>query len=80
MVIECKWSQDAFDPAGMLAFRRSYPQGENVLVAADVKRASRRRIGGLEVRVVSLSQVAALVVEALSRSGRSSLTVPKGVT
>ena len=63
MAIECKWSQDAFDPAGMLAFRRSYPHGENVLVAADVKRASRRRIGGLDVRVVGLAQVAGLVVQ-----------------
>ena len=61
MAIECKWSQDAFDPAGMLAFRRSYPQGENVLVAADVKRASIRRIGGLEVRVAGLAHVAGLV-------------------
>lgn len=62
MAIECKWSQDAFDPAGILAFRRSYPQGENVLVAADVKRASRRRIGGLDVRVVGLAHIAGLVV------------------
>jgi len=44
--IECKWSQDAFEPAGMLAVRRSYPEGENILVASDVQRASRRRIGG----------------------------------
>ncbi len=60
MAIECKCSQDAFDPAGMLAFRRSDPQGENVLVAADVKRTSHRRIGGLDVRVVGLAHVAAL--------------------
>jgi predicted AAA+ superfamily ATPase len=61
MAIECKWSQDAFDPAPMQAFRQRYPKGENVLAAADVKRESRRRIGGLEVRVVGLAQVAGLV-------------------
>lgn len=61
MAIECKWSQDAFDPAAMQAFRQRYPKGENVLAAADVKRESRRRIGGLEVRVVGLAQVAGLV-------------------
>lgn len=61
LAIECKWSQDAFDPAGIAAFRRSYPKGENVLVAADVKRASKRRIGGLEVHVVGLPQLAAFV-------------------
>ena len=62
MAIECKWSQDAFDPVGMLAFRQRYPNGENVLVAADVKRASRRVIGGLQVRVVGLAQLADLVM------------------
>ena len=57
IAIECKWSQDAFDPAAMLAFRAKYPTGENLLVAADVTRASTRRIKGLEVRVVNLSHV-----------------------
>jgi hypothetical protein len=61
MAIECKWSEDAFDPAGMLAFRERYPAGENVLVAADAKRSSRRRIRGLDVRVVGLAQVGSLV-------------------
>ena len=61
MAIERKWAQDAFDPAGMLVFRRSYPHGENVLVAADLKRSSRRHIGGLDVPVVGLTHVAALV-------------------
>ena len=61
MAIECKWSQDAFDPTAMLAFRQRYPAGENILVASDVKRSGRRRIRGLEVRVVGLSQVAGLV-------------------
>ena len=61
MAIECKWSQDAFEPTGMLAFRRSYPHGDNVLVAADVKGVSRRRIGGLDVRVTGLAHVAELV-------------------
>lgn len=61
MAIECKWSEDAFDPAGMLAFRQRYPAGENVLVAADAKRSGRRRIGGLDVRVVGLAQVGGLV-------------------
>ena len=61
IAIECKWSQDAFDPAGMWAFRQRYPAGENVLVAADVKRASRRRVGGLDVQVIGLPHVGELV-------------------
>lgn len=61
VAIECKWSQDAFDPTGMLAFRQRYPAGENILVASDVKRPSTRRIRGLDVRVVGLAQVGGLV-------------------
>lgn len=60
IAIECKWSEDAFDPAGMLAFRQRYPNGENVVVAADVKRASRHRVRGLDLRVVGLAHVAGL--------------------
>ena len=45
----------------MLAFRQRYPTGENILVAADVKRPSKRRIRGLDVRVVGLPQIAGLV-------------------
>lgn len=58
VAIECKWREAAFDPAGMLAFRARYPDGLNVLVAADVTRASTRRIGGLPVRVIGRSQIA----------------------
>ena len=61
IAIECKWSQDAFDPAAMLAFRMKYPAGENLLVASDVVRASRRRIKGLDVHVVNLSHLAQIV-------------------
>lgn len=60
IAIECKWSQDAFEPGGMLAFRERYPGGMNLLVAADVKRATVRRIKGLEVQVVGLSHLAEL--------------------
>lgn len=56
--IEAKWSQDAFEPHGMRAFRSRYPHGENLLVAADVKRPSRRRVGDLVLRVVGLAQLA----------------------
>jgi len=61
MAIECKWSQDAFTPDAMLAFRQMYSKGQNVLVAADVTRASTRRFKGLEVRIVGLKHVAELV-------------------
>ena len=54
VAIECKWKADRFDPAGMLAFRRQYPKGENLVVAQDVDRAYSRRYGDLAVRFVGL--------------------------
>lgn len=59
--IECKWSQDAFDPTAMLAFRQRYPGKQNLLVASDVRRVTTRRIRGLEVRVVGLALLSDLV-------------------
>jgi len=56
--IECKWRADRFDPAGMLAFRRQYPHGGNVVVAQDVGRAYERRFGGLRVRFTGLPGLA----------------------
>jgi predicted AAA+ superfamily ATPase len=60
VAIECKWSANGFDPRGLGAFRRRYPEGENLLVAADVERAQTRRFGELAVRFISLSGVAEL--------------------
>lgn len=52
--IECKWSADHFDPAGIKAFRHRYPAGENLVVANDVDRAFTKRFGDLSVRFVGL--------------------------
>lgn len=48
LAIECKWSADNFDPANLQAFRRQYPKGHNIIVAADVTRSYRRRHGDIE--------------------------------
>jgi len=52
--IECKWTASRFDPAGLLAFRRQYPQGLNLVVAHDVERPYSRAFGGLTVRFIGL--------------------------
>ncbi len=54
LTVECKWSADAFEGANLQAFRRVYPQGENVVVAHDVDRTFRRKYGGILVRFESL--------------------------
>ncbi len=53
--IECKWSADGFDPANLKAFRRRYPAGRNLVVAADVDHEFERRYGDLRVRFVGLA-------------------------
>jgi len=63
--VECKWSADEFEPAALLAFRRRYPHGENLVVAQDVDRSFSRGYRGVEVRFVSLEGL----IEVLSSSG-----------
>jgi predicted AAA+ superfamily ATPase len=50
IAIECKWSSDKFDPVNLAAFRRQHPEGENVVLAEDVKRTFNRSYGALPVR------------------------------
>ena len=54
VAIECKWLADSFDPAGLIAFRRLYPDGESFLVASDVTRPYTREQAGISVQFVSL--------------------------
>jgi hypothetical protein len=57
VAIECKWSADELDPAGLKAFRNRYPLGHNILVATDVDTPVTRRLGGLAVRLVGLTDL-----------------------
>jgi predicted AAA+ superfamily ATPase len=65
--IECKWASGHFDPAGLQAFRRRYPKGDNIVVASDVRDAYSRRFADLAVRFVSLTGL----VERLQRGRRN---------
>jgi hypothetical protein len=53
-IIECKWSADAFDPAGVRVFRRRYPRGRTFVVVNDIGRSFTGRSGDVEARFVSL--------------------------
>jgi len=57
LAIECKWSADEFDPSGLAAFRRQYPEGDNYVVSHDVGRSYRRKHVGLDVRYLPLSSL-----------------------
>ena len=54
IAVECKWSAGDFDPSGLLAFRRQYPEGENYVVAHDVDRGYRRRYRDVDAVHLSL--------------------------
>ena len=59
VAIECKWSaRQSDDLPGLLAFRRAYPQGDNLLVAADVERPFEKRVGDILIHVLGLQEMA----------------------
>lgn len=64
VALECKWSASDLDPAGLRAFRKSYPKGGNLVVAADVDRRFSRRFGDLEVEFLRLADLPAAVSRA----------------
>jgi predicted AAA+ superfamily ATPase len=63
LAIECKWSADNFDASNLEAFRRQHPQGENVVLAADVKAAFQRNYGALKVRFEGLDAFVSRLAE-----------------
>jgi len=68
LAIECKRSASDFDAANLLAFRRQYPQGENVVVAPDVDRTFQRSYREIIVRFKSLRSLTRWLTSQASRS------------
>jgi predicted AAA+ superfamily ATPase len=62
LAIECKWSASDFASTNLQAFRRRYPDGNNLVVANDVERSYTRSYGDLSVQFVSLSELIARVL------------------
>ena len=61
LAIECKWSAGHFDPRGMIAFRKAYPEGRNIVISQDVDRRFQRRYGDQIVEYVPLPELASLI-------------------
>lgn len=57
VAVEVKWKAASFDPVNLVAFRKTYPEGRNFLVAQDVERPYTRRFGNLSVRFLGLGQI-----------------------
>ena len=58
ITIECKWSASDFDATNLRAFRRQYPEGENLVVAQDVDHPFMRHHGEIAVCFENLSAFA----------------------
>ena len=52
--IECKWSAGNFDARNLVAFRQAHPQGDNFVVARDVRRPYRRSVAGVDMQFLDL--------------------------
>jgi predicted AAA+ superfamily ATPase len=55
VAIECKWSAAEFDPGNLKRFRERYPEGNSLVVAADVEKTFIRNYKGIDVTFVSLT-------------------------
>ena len=55
LAIECKWSAGQFNTSGLKAFRRKYPEGDNLVVARDIDRSSTRTYTGIKIKFINLS-------------------------
>ena len=58
IAIECKWSANDIDPAGLKAFAGRYPKARCMVVAQDVDRTYVKHFGDLAVTVVGLDAAA----------------------
>ena len=61
--IECKWSARDFEPAGLLAFARNYPEAKLLVLAADIDRAFRRSYQSSVVEFISLKEAVSRLTE-----------------
>jgi len=57
IAIECTWSADHFEPGGLKVFGKRYPKATAYVVAHDLDRPFRRKVGELEVEVVSAADL-----------------------
>ncbi|MCX5824886.1 MAG: DUF4143 domain-containing protein [Deltaproteobacteria bacterium] len=62
VAIECKWSAAEFDPGNLKRFRERYPEGDSLVVAADVEKPFVRNYKGIDVTFVSLTNLIILEV------------------
>ena len=60
--LECKWSAKDFDPAGLNAFARNYPDARLLVLAADIDRPFKRTYESSAVEFVGLNDALSRLV------------------
>jgi uncharacterized protein len=60
--LECNWSAKDFDPAGLLAFARNYPDARLLVLAADIDRPFKRTYESSAVEFVGLNDALSRLV------------------
>jgi len=60
--LECKWSAEDFDPAGLHAFARNYPDARLLVLAADIDRPFKRTYQSSAVEFVGLNDALSRLV------------------
>jgi predicted AAA+ superfamily ATPase len=63
--LECAWSANDLDPAGLLAFARNYPQARLLVATTDAELSFKRSYNGVGVEFVGLSEAVSQLAEAL---------------
>jgi predicted AAA+ superfamily ATPase len=61
LAIERKWNPDAFEPEGLLAFRRRYPAGQNFVISPSIETPFERHVDGVAVTFAGLADLVAAV-------------------
>lgn len=77
IAVECKSSERAFDAAGLAAFRRRYPAGENWLVVPEADGPGPIRVRGIDVAVVPLAAVERALRGGRATTGRNGQSAPR---
>jgi len=57
IAIDCAWSSSEYDATGLQAFRRQYPNGENIIVCHDVTQPFTRTYKQITAKFVPLHQL-----------------------
>jgi uncharacterized protein len=61
VALECKWSADDFDPAGLKAFALRYPKAYMIVVAQNIQRGYSKRFGESTVKFTNLEGLEAVL-------------------